>query len=629
MGDQVIRANALRTIRGGQRVVAFQTPDGGWYAVPESVVGRDDTAIQTRNAEIIRAYPGRSSRRKSTYFLIGVPRYVKALRVLVSLSFPVENDDPVPLACPRWISANQDLGSGEEVPVCMPIPDLGGGDYTSFSDCRTNKTYPCPRPDPPSPDSNGRDPSEGRDPGAPEYPPQVHRVLSSLTSSNYSRWGSAGHGTKAYVLRTPGGGISVLARVTGSYETQEGRVITRRFGTYLATEGGTAVISGDSAIRKFLEKSEILRELPIFNMTDLYRSRFGVKPKCGRSLTSDFPLYSVEYENVTTYNQTTGDKVGTTGTVIGITADNDLTRITTGGTDPRWYKSSDFPGCPEDPPSGGGGDDDPPGGLGGGGGGGGDSGGDPPEPDPPRCYREEGNPDNISRKFYIGKVDQIGEPEKQIEISDADEYRSYIEAKKDGWTFKLKYGANGKLVAEGEELEPGTKPRKYCKVKSFGSGGKGWQDPISTNLNVYTPKNIEDLEADPWVKESAGLDVNFVWEEDRLFRFTVDRGQQISAANSLSNVAKTLEQELKLIIPNSGPKKDPIPVVIKKEEINVDQSRTDRTTVIVLNSETTIAGAVYRVAYRDLFPEDAITSIGGCPVGEFEIEQLSPIKVDP
>jgi hypothetical protein len=143
---------------------------------------------------------------------------------------------------------------------------------------------------------------------------------------------------------------------------------------------------------------------------------------------------------------------------------------------------------------------------------------------------------------------------------------------------------------------------------------------------VYSAQDLDELDADPCVKENAGKDVNIVQDGDRLFKYSIDRFQTIKAIHSLGNIDTALEDELKRIIPTgSSSVKDPIPVVVTKEEIDVEKTEQEEACTLFENSAETLPGAIYRIAYEDLFPEDAIVSQNGCPVGEFDIEQLSPL----
>ena len=80
-------------------------------------------------------------------------------------------------------------------------------------------------------------------------------------------------------------------------------------------------------------------------------------------------------------------------------------------------------------------------------------------------------------------------------------------------------------------------------------------------------------------------------------------------------------------MPVGSTEKDPIPVVITKEEIDVSRTKDSDTCTLINDSAETLSGAVYRVAYQSLLPAEEVESQNGCPVGDFEIEQLSPIAL--
>ena len=596
-GRSPVRARAFRAIPGSGPVVAFRDPNGGWAAAPEHVIGRDDVQSRTRQGAIARTYGDDPRRVRETVFLIGVPRYVKAARVLVAFSFPVEKEEPVELACPSWIKAVQN----DEF-VCIPVPyQATPGHYDDFPSCRANEPYTCPAGPPQSPGGGGG----GGGGSAPVVPPPRNRVSTFWIYGSFPSFGRRGaHGDQIFLVKRPSGLINAVIRTIGDYRVSgPGRPVYRR-GQVLMDWGGGVVAVG-SRISAYLNESDILDDTArYFHPRNNWLSFSGGQlPSCGQSFNHGFPqaVYTIE-ENIS-YDES-GDRVGQSYTLIG-KENRTATRIA--DENGWWYREEDFPGCPD--PGGGDGDDDSD--NGGGSPGGGTA---PPEPpQPPQCFRTEGQADNVARQFYVGAEEEPREPTSLIEISDVDEYALYLEAAPTGWSTKMKYGM---------------RENKYCKQQSFGTATSGWQDPIADNLEVYSAGDIASLEADPCVKENAGLDVNIVREGGKIFRYSVDRAQLISATHSLGNAETTLEDELKRIVPTDGSDtKDPIPVDVIKEEIDVTQTQSSDACSTIAATRETLPGAVYRIAYSSILPADAVVSQNGCPVGEFEIEQLSALIV--
>lgn len=235
---------------------------------------------------------------------------------------------------------------------------------------------------------------------------------------------------------------------------------------------------------------------------------------------------------------------------------------------------------------------------------------------PPNCNFTdpgEGVATKVRRRFFVGG--HVEDPiELDVMVNAQDEATGFITLGARGYRAYVKWGKT-----------PGG---NWCKVKSFGSmNGRDWQQVYAADLN--DPSDSGSGLTATYKAQDANVDLNIGNQVLEINRF-----QNISASNSLSNSDKPLEQELTFFVettqePLSEAEKQ-IPVAIKITPVTDRYSQT-------LGAQFTFPGSMYRIAYERLYnldksgsdtdiTEDDIVYIGGCPYAPITIYQISPFR---
>jgi hypothetical protein len=226
----------------------------------------------------------------------------------------------------------------------------------------------------------------------------------------------------------------------------------------------------------------------------------------------------------------------------------------------------------------------------------------PPGTIPPNCRREdppEGVASGVARHFYVGGFQE--EPIKILTINVEEEFEAYLTLSADEWKATVKWGKE----PEGS----------WCKVETFGGRvNDDWQAPYAESTDAAP--NVEGL-----ALAHQGDDAN-IDKAHSNYLLTIDRYQNVSANNSITNKIQSFEDELLSVVP-TGMELEPAKSMISGT-LNITPITNRRTEE--LGSPFTFAGAAYRLIYEEMINDNMeAVIVNGCPyIGE--IHQISPWK---
>lgn len=342
--------------------------------------------------------------------LFSIVQYVKAARVMVLFSFPVETGSPVPYTCPRYVVY------GTNPLSCNPTPDINAP-YDSFSACASANQVICS-------DSGSTLPPPGTPMDAFGYP-EGFRI------TNFPAFNS-----------------EITSYIEGNNYTGES---PKRY--YAVTIPETASTASYRFIRGYGSTSPDVEDQPSLITTldhralgEIFFSENGRAPRCGDSLTVNAKVikFTIGARQVI-LNLDTGQSFRTGGDFSDISVVNETRNFTYQPVQRRflaWLEGTSSGACGDfdaAPPRTGNGTPD--------------SDNDTP-PNYPRCDPEHGEASTIERQFWVGG--HITTPIKLASINAEEEFKYYGSLMPDGYYVTLKHG---------RELINGTE--QWCKTETF------------------------------------------------------------------------------------------------------------------------------------------------------------------
>ena len=357
--------------------------------------------------------------------LFAIVRYVKAPRVMVLFSFPVDTGSPVELACPRYNFSPGFVSTDVYEPQCVPTGSIDGT-YGTFEECRLANPVSC---------------------GGDGFPAGI-----PLGDDGYpSNSGCTGAGSY-----TSAGGTGFLANYGDPFGNVPG---VKTYQTYWYEITRPAQTDPNGTLRperkgywRYNEKEGGERPDPEWQPKLIYTwtsrsiyseffSQNGRAPRCGDTITVN-QITAVWQGSPTTYVK--GCDGGTIsasgGDETGIQFQNQTVTYSwqplgTYGFIPVSYSNGcgDYGILPDPslppPPSN-------------------------PPPKPPECYPDEGDPSTFERQFWVGG--HLQTPIKLHSINAEEEYEYFGSLMPDGYYVTIKWGRH---TVNGSE--------EWCKVQTF------------------------------------------------------------------------------------------------------------------------------------------------------------------
>lgn len=358
--------------------------------------------------------------------LFAIVRYVKAARVMVLFSFPVDKGNPVELACPRYNFSSVYVSPGVYEPQCVPTGSIDGT-YGTFEECRLANPVSC---------------------GGDGFPAGL-----PLGENGYPS-GENCEGAGSY---TSPGGTGVLAKFGDFYGVDPGvtTYVTNWYEiTYPAQTDPAGTLRPErKSYWRYNERSGGVRPRPewqpklinTWTSRSIYAefySQKGRAPRCGDTITVDQTFAVWQVSPTTTVKGCDGGTISASGgDETGIQFQNQTVTyswqfLQVYGFLPVTYSNGcgDFTLLP-DPPS----PPPPP---------------SNPPPNPPECYPEEGDPSTFERQFWVGG--HLQTPIKLHSINAEEEYEYFGSLMPDGYYVTIKWGRH---TVNGSE--------EWCKVQTF------------------------------------------------------------------------------------------------------------------------------------------------------------------
>ena len=343
--------------------------------------------------------------------LFAIVQYVKAARVMVLFSFPVNTGSPVPYACPRYR-----FKSGSW--TCDPTADVDAS-YGSYSECASANPVTCPGGlyPPGLPLIDGYPSTPGcANAGASNFPGYT------LWDSNYQSLGPVTANTVYWY------------QYTLPAQTDPNRPEKQQYNWFTPSYPPNPEYN-----------PKLLKTWKVGSLTEEFRAKFGRLPKCGDQITVTEEIATYNVAPSTTITDCSGDPIAYYG------GDHSGIQFTTKSrtfayqqVSPiflNWVSVTSNFGCGDYTPEFFDGSSNPPNNT-------------PKHPDPPECDPEEGEPSTYERQFWVGG--HIQTPIKLISINAEEQYTYFGTLMPDGYYVTLKWGRH--MVGGKEE---------WCKVQTF------------------------------------------------------------------------------------------------------------------------------------------------------------------